>query len=536
MTAKFRASPSQKATALSPYGDLEGFEFTEKELIAGLSDPVWRISNLYKIVNAKKEVVTFRPNKAQLKLMKGLHTRNVILKARKMGFSTFIQILMLDTAMFSPNERGKVIAQDRETAEAIFRDVFKFAYDNLPEAFKIAEPLDGPASKSSITFTNNSVVEVTTSARGTTPTFLHVSEFGKIAAKDPGKAKEIITGSLTAVAEDGLIFVESTAEGQEGAFAEMVALAIALQEANNPLWKLDFKFHFFGWWEDPKYRAPKNAVVINKKDTAYFDDLETQIHRRLSPEQRAWYVLYRDRTYLGDEEKMWQEMPSTPEEAFKVSLEGSYFKEQFTRLRKEQRIGFCPYDDQYPVSTFWDIGQNDETAIWFIQPRRTYYAVINYIEASGEPFAYFVKEVDKFGYVLDYAYLPHDANHRRQGQDRNSTPEERIIAAAPHWRTWLVPRTPDKQMAISQTRTFLDLCVFDAANCAQGLKYLEQYRKEWNPRSGTWRNTPKHGPESNCADAFLGAGQAKAAGSFSSIGKMGSMDDFAGAEDTNLGF
>lgn len=525
----------------SSFGDLTDFGFTEEELLAGLADPVWRLSNLYKIVDAKKRVVTFRPNTAQLKLLKGIHTRNVVLKARKMGFSTFIQLFMLDTALFSANERGKVIAQDRDTAEAIFRDVFKYAYDNLPEPFKIAAPLDGAASKSSISFTNNSVVEVTTSARGTTPTFLHISEFGKIAAKDPGKAREIITGSITAVAEDGLVFVESTAEGQEGEFFKLVEQARAVQEAGKQLWKLDFKFHFFGWWEDPKYVAPKNAIVIPKKDQEYFEDLEEVIKHKLTPEQRAWYVIYRDRTYMGDEEKMWAEMPSIPDEAFKVSMEGAYFKEQFRQIRKEQRIGFCPYDDQFPVSTFWDIGADDETAIWFIQPRRTYYAVINYIEASGEPFSYFVNEVDKMGYVLDYAYLPHDANHRRQGQDRNMTPEEMIMAAAPHWRTWLVPRTPDKQMAIQQARTLLAQCVFDEVHCDVGLKRLESYRKEWNPRTGTWRSTPKHGPESNGADAFLQAAQAKASGAFSSVGKLGGVfgNDFGAADifsDADLGF
>jgi len=498
--------------------DLVVFDFTEEEARAGLGDIRWRLNNLYRIINAKKEVVLFKENAAQTYLYDNLHTRNVILKCRKLGFSTAIQLLMLDTAMFSSNEACRVIAQDLGIAEAIFRDVLKFSYDGLPDPLKTAIPIEGQATKTVIEFNNHSRIEVSTNARGTTPTMLHVSEFGKIAAKDPGKSKEIITGSITAVAEDGLIFVESTAEGQEGDFYDMVQMAIATMETGKPLWKLQFKFFFFAWFQNPNYRAPVGSVVIPQKDQAYFDELEVRLGVKITQEQRTWYVAFRDYTYMGDEEKMWAEQPSEANEAFKISMEGAYFKEQFTRIRKEGRIGMAPYDPQYPVSLFWDIGANDETAIWFIQPKRTHYAVINYYEASGEPFAHFVDVVDKLGYVLGYVYLPHDANQRRQGQDRNLTPEEMLSAAAPHWRFWLIPRTPDKVMAIQQARNILPLCVFDAENCAQGLKHLQNYRKEWNPRAGTWRNTPRHDKASNCADAFLQFAQAKAAGFFDAIG------------------
>ena len=508
----YKANSIDETTAPNPNYD------QAEELARNLGDPKWRLSNLYKIVDDKKQVVTFKPRKAQLKLLGSFHTRNVILKARKMGFSTFIQLLMLDTALFAPNESCVVIAQDRDIAEAIFRDVFRFAYDNLPPQLKNAAPVEGSASKSAIAFTNGSRVEVRTSARGTTPTFLHVSEFGKIAAKDPGKAREILTGSITAVPENGLIFVESTAEGQEGEFYNMVQTARAFQETGRPLWKLDFKFFFFPWFDDPKYVMPASTVAIPERDKAYFEDLEKQTSFILTPEQKAWYVKYRNVTYSGDREMMTEQMPSTADEAFSVSMEGAYFIEQFRQIRKDNRIGFCPYDPQFPVALFWDIGASDETAIWCIQPRRTYYAAINYLEASGEPYSYFVQEVDKLNYVLDYVYLPHDANHRRQGADRNMTPEEMLQQTAPHWRFWLVPRTPDKQMAIQQARSFLHLCVFDEEHCDLGLKRLQAYRKEWNPRTGNWRNTPRHGPESNAADAFLQAAQAKSAGFFSAVG------------------
>lgn len=494
------------------------FDFTEEELNKGFGNPRWRLNNLYRIVNAKQEVVIFRENEAQKYLFDNLHTRNVILKCRKLGFSTAIQILMLDTALWSENQACRVIAQDLGISESIFRNTIKFAYDGLPDIYKTAMPQDGQDSKTVIQFKNNSRIEVSTNARGTTPTMLHISEFGKIAAKDPSKSREIITGSITAVAEDGVIFVESTAEGQEGDFYNMVQTARTLQETGKPLWKLDFKFFFFPWYKNPNYVAPANVVTIPKQLEEYFTTIEAEAKVTLTPEQKAWYTSFLNNSYFGNVESMWAEQPSTPDEAFKISLEGAYFKDQFTRIRKENRITLCPYDPHYPVSLFWDLGANDMTAIWFIQPKRGHFGVINYIESSGEPLSYYVDEVDKLGYVLGYCYLPHDANHRRQGQDRNLTPEEMLQNIAPHWRFWLVPRTPDKQMAITQARNVLNLCVFDEANCAVGLKHLQNYRKEWNARAGTWRNTPRHDEASNGADAFLQFAQANAAGFFTASG------------------
>lgn len=494
--------------------DVVSYDFTEEEAAAGLSDPMWRLSNLYHVVNEQKQIVLFRPREAQLYLLNNLHTRNLILKPRKLGFSTQIQLLGLDTAIWSPVERVKIIALDIPLAQGIFRDTIKFAYDKLPDIFKNAAPLASDPSKNEIVFTNESIIEVSTNARGTTPTYLHVSELGKIAAKYPDKAEEILMGAITAVTANGLIFVESTAEGEEGIFYDMVQAALKVQESGAKLWPLDFKLFFYGWYMNPSYVSPVGSAIITPKDTEYFDKLEGELKIKLTPQQRSWYVGYRDKTYLGHEDKMFQEMPSTVQEAFKVSMEGTYWAVEFSNIRKRGGITKVPYDMHYPVNLFFDIGANDETAIWFLQAKRATFSVIDFYEASGEPYAHFVREVDSRGYVLGYVYLPHDADHRRQGQERNLTPEEMLMELAPHWRFQLVPRTPDKVMAIAQSRTVLPLCDFDEEKCKLGLRHLELYRKERNLRTGGWRATPRHDQHSNAADAFLQIGQAKAMGLF----------------------
>lgn len=490
------------------------FDFTEEELIEGLNDTMWRLNNLYRIINENKEVVPFRLKPVQVDLLDNMHFRNCIIKSRKHGISSAVQMKMLDTALFSPNERCRVIAQDLGISQAIFRDVLKFAYDGLPAPLKEVLPTSGDPSKETIEFKNGSIVEVSTNSRGTTPTFLHISEFGKISARDIGKAKEIVTGSITSVAKKGIIFVESTAEGAEGPFYEMVMRSQAIQDSRKPLYYFDFKLFFYPWFHDTRNVARPGAAVITELDNEYFDSVEAKTGTRLSLAQRTWYVSFRENTYFSDKQLMYQEQPSTVEEAFAQIVEGSYFVEQFRKVRRENRITSVPHNPQHAVSVFFDIGQGDACAMWAIEPRGASFAVVNFYECSGETLSHFAQKIDSWGYPIGYVFLPHDANHRRQGGDRNLTPEEMFNDVAPHLRTQIVPKTPDKIMAINQARNFLNMCIFDEVNCAQGLKHLQAYRKEKNERTGTYRNTPHHGPESNAADAFLQAAQAHANGMF----------------------
>ncbi len=117
---------------------------TEKEeLESKLSDWRWRITSgkLYKIKDKNWKVIDFIPNKYQLHLINNLHYKNLILKARQLGFSTMIQILMLDQALFRNNIACWVIAQGLKEAKSIFDNKIKFAYDNLPDWLRATRPL-----------------------------------------------------------------------------------------------------------------------------------------------------------------------------------------------------------------------------------------------------------------------------------------------------------------------------------------------------------------------------------------------------------
>jgi hypothetical protein len=474
-----------------------------------MADPWWRVTSgaMYKIIDKEKRIVPFRPNAAQFHFLRNMHSRNAIPKARQRGLSTVIQILMLDSALFQDNFEGVVIAQDKDAASSIFTNKLKFAYNNLPDFLLEKMPLQSD-SKTEIALPNNSKVTVTTSARSGTTSFLHVSEMGKIAAKFPDKAKEIMTGSIPSVPKNGIVCIESTAEGREGKFFEIVQQAIKLKEAGTRLTPLDFKLHFYSWWDADEYQLDPSHVLITKADHDYFNKLERKIGKFIEMPRRAWYV--KTREGFGDHEDMWQEYPSTVDECFMVSTEGTYYAEQFSRARKENRIRQVPHDQTLPVATFWDIGANDETAVWCVQNDRGAFNIINYVEATGEPFSYFVNWLKELKYTWDSHFLPHDALAKRQQGHSNQSAMEMIMSLAPSWNLQIVPRIAETIIGIQQVRDVFPRCWFDAERCKVGLEHLELYRKEWDRTHGCWKSQPRHDMHSNAADAFRQMAQAVA--------------------------
>lgn len=293
------------------------------ELERCLADPYWRLFSgcLYKIMlkgddDTDSFVMPFLPNEAQAKFIKRLWHRNIILKARQLGFTTLIAILWLDHALFNADQRCGIIAQDREASETIFRDKVKFAYDNLPPVIKERMPLARDSASELLFAHNNSSIRVATSMRSGTIHRLHISEFGKICAKFPDKAKEVMTGSIPAVPTNGVLVIESTAEGQQGDFYNLTQTAQANFAQKKILTPKDYRFHFYAWWQEPKYRLEVGSIKLSADDHAYFDEVEMIVGRDMQlditihPEQRAWYVATREADFRGNVDRMWQEYPS----------------------------------------------------------------------------------------------------------------------------------------------------------------------------------------------------------------------------------
>lgn len=478
----------------------------EGQLLKNLKDPVWRLSNLYMIMDKDGAEVLFRPNEVQAKFLLELWYRNIVAKARQRGFSTAVQILMLDTALFEDNIRAAVIAQDQTAASVIFRDKIKFAYNHLHPVILEMRPLIVD-SATEIGFDNNSVISVSTSVRSGTLQFLHVSEFGRICARYPDKAREIVTGSLPAVAQNGIVVIESTAEGAEGSFHDMTKIAQAIQQRGKKLSKREYRLHFASWWDADEYETDPEDVIITSEDHAYFFGIEAEIGRPINERKRAWYVATRQNDFAGDKQKMFQEYPSTIKEAFEVSNEGVILHAQLTLARLQGRVTTVPYDPRVPVNTFWDLGLNDKMSIWFHQRVGLRDHWIKYLEGAGEPYDYFVKQMQETGWVWGKHYLPHDGNKRNPGATQIKTAADMLEELGLR-DIEIVEKINDLwQQGIPQMRNAFASYWFDATECAVGLAHLDLYKKEWNDRMAVWKDKPRHDDHSNAADALRQHGQ-----------------------------
>jgi hypothetical protein len=459
-------------------------------------DKLARLSDgFYSIKDKTGLKVPFRMNADQAKFIGERHGLDVILKARQRGFTTVIQLDMLDDCLFTPNLSAGVIAHSLTDAKAFFKDKIKFAYDNLPREFQELVPAEND-SADSLRFGNGSSIRVGLSLRSGTIQRLHVSEYGKLCAKYPDRAKEVKTGAFNTVHVGQRITVESTAEGRGGAYYEMVQIARRLEDEGRALTDLDFKFHFYPWWTDEGY-VLNGDVVETSERAEYFQELgEKGIS--LSREQRAWYIKKAEQQ--GDDMK--QEFPSTADEAFDVALEGAYLAPQMRKMRAEGRICRIPVLDK-PVYTTWDLGVGDAMSITFWQDVGMERRAIDYLESSGEGFGYYAAELGKKGYNYERHYMPHDADHRRLGVNAKSAKQHAEDAGIKPVE--VLPRIATELDGIQASRSFLPSVWIDQERCARLILCLDSYRREWDEKGAVWKDKPVHDEYSHGYKSFESA-------------------------------
>jgi hypothetical protein len=296
-----------------------------------LQDKFWRLNNLYWIKDKQGKEVLFQMNEAQLEYFRNKHNKNLIPKSRQLGFTTLEVLDGLDSCLFIDNFDYGIIAHTVDDAEKIFTNKVNFAFDRLPEFIREARrPNTDRAGE--LRFPNGSSISVSAGFRGGTLRKLLVSEFAKICAKYPEKAREIVTGALNAVPLDGEATIESTGEGMNGYFFEMCEAAIGKED----LTPLDFKIHFFPWWKAKEYRLNPAGISISQENEAYFARLEDG-GIKLDAHQKAWYE--KKSQEQGDDIR--REFPSTYEEVFSASGRPVFSQDQLAAdIRKAKERPF----------------------------------------------------------------------------------------------------------------------------------------------------------------------------------------------------
>ena len=465
----------------------------------------WRLDHLYKVTDKDGKLVRFVMNDDQRRFIRNIWTRNIILKARQRGFSTLMQVLSLDHAMFNKFANCVVIADTLPNAGKLFGKV-ELAFKQLPDAIKDAFPVKAQTSRSLIEFEHGSTVSVSTSSRGGTVQLLHVSELGKISRKYPLRASEIVSGAFESVSIDSIIVVESTAEGAAGEFWDLCEPAIKRWESGEPETALDWRLFFSAWFSDPDYRLTDEdtaVVAISDEKNRYFDGLQAALGVTIDANQRAWY-LKKEET---QKRKMKAEYPSTPLEAFEQAVEGAVFGQEMTSVREAGRITVVPLDVNYPVNTFWDFGLGRRNPIWLHQRIGLQNRWVKYFDDFGKGLGWWWRTLEAWRmahgeFAWGVHYLPHDADAEILGE--SVTTKHRILDAAGMRNITVVPRVAEKSIGIDLMRTKLPADNwFDRVECAEGIKCLDGYQYEWNEKMGQWSRTPLANWAAHGADAWM---------------------------------
>lgn len=470
---------------------------TDKEYIDKyLPSKLWRLNNLYTIINKKGMRIRFNMNIAQHKVYAASlkHSRLIILKSRQQGISTLWLVAFFDDCVFYSDFTSGLMAQGTDEAETLLMRT-KVLWDELPEAVK--EFLNIEVLKNNtkeFSLTNGSSIFVRTSFRSTTLQRLHISEFGKIANKYPERARETKTGTLQAIAPGNTAVIESTAEG-DNVYKQMWDTAIAYA---GELTDKDFMPVFLSWIDDPDCELTRDQIP-DAKAIKYFTDLESALNVKLTDKQKNfWVAQYRE---LGND--IFQEYPASPEEAFLKNRDGTYYASLYMRnIRANSREITNLFDPNLDVQVAVDLGRNDFFVLIFFQTYTDGWRIINNYKNTGFGIQHYCEVMDDLTKQLNYnistIVLPHDAEVRDLTSDMT---REEAFWKFGYKKTIIVDRTKD----INNDRELLRQAMDDMYIDPQAQYIIDcflNYTKEWDERRGVWKDTHEHNDYSHGADAL----------------------------------
>lgn len=499
---------------------------TAEQLRSHLASRKWRLENLHTILAGGTEehpeigLRPFTPNPAQIDYDRNSHTLDAILKARKMGFSTFKAVDICDEATLVSNMTFGIIDYTLPDAKKKLQMV-RTSWENMdngrlhPKTWRLGKelkkrnPIIGDA-KESLEWHNGSTLAVSTSFRGSTPNYLWLSEFGKIAAFRSGQATEIVNGAFNSILPGQRITSESTHEaGKFGEHYKLLSRAMKAQSLPR-LTSMDWKFHFFPWWRHPAYRMEPDGRPIRPEIERYFQQLAARHGIVCTEAQMFWYDLKQQEQGYG----MKKEFPSTPGEAFEALVTGAIWGREITDLRAAGRVKPLEVGPE-PIYTFWDLGYSDFTAIWLIQPAGRDVLVHNFYQNHRLHTGRYMEVIKKwerhYDRTISQHFLPHDAESHGGG---GISPIELLLEAGmPRREITIVPRSPDPWVGINHARTLLGRAYFnegttdciierDGVEFPSGLACLENYKTRVNQQGDYETNIIVHDEFSHPADGF----------------------------------
>ena len=359
------------------------------------------IESFLKIRTKDGKIVPFKLNKPQLKfyealknqLQSGKGGKFIVLKARQMGFSTLTESVLFKICATKKNISAGIVAHEMSATNNLF-EMFKRYYNNLPDALK-PEMLKSNAKE--LVFDNKegtglgSRIQLYSAeareglGRSSTFNLLHISEYAFWKEQ-----KNTLTALLQCVPEDGIVIIESTANGFDE-FKERWDKAVSGESEYIPI--------FCAWHELDEYRkeVPKDFVL-------QAEERSLKALYNLDDEQVYWRRMKIATEFNGDINAFKQEYPSCPEEAF-ISTGNCVFSKELiisrlAKIRNQEpiKVGRFEYEkkifsrDEAKITNIkWVDDANGEIVIHKLPEENKHYALGG--DTSGEGSDYFTGKV-----------------------------------------------------------------------------------------------------------------------------------------------
>lgn len=221
--------------------------------------------------------------------------------------------------------------------------------------------------------------------------------------------------------------------------------------------------------------------------------------QKVSWRDNPWFpnVLRQEMEYLKG--KDFEEYLHIWEGELKVFADGAIYKKQLEKLKKDGRLCRIPVESGVEVHTFWDLGRDDDTAIWFMQQVGREHRFIDYYAARFEDIEHYARVIKDKGYLYGSHWMPHDVSVQVLGM---KTTRQKMFEAAGVRPIEVVPRIPDLMDGIAMVKQILDTCWIDEERCAEGFKALANYSRKYDDERDTYSERPVHNWASNGSDAF----------------------------------
>lgn len=209
---------------------------------------------------------------------------------------------------------------------------------------------------------------------------------------------------------------------------------------------------------------------------------------------------------LPDDELARQRSIQTPEQyaqeyecSFETAISGAYYARELRAARAGNRIRAVAYDPAVPVTTWWDLGRTDATAVIFAQFVGHEIHLIDYAEDTGLDLAAWAKVLQARPYLYARHHLPHDADAKHLAAGGRSIADQlRALNVKP----LTVHPAQDVLHGINQGRLIFSRCYFDETRCERLLDCLAYYHAKVDEKHQVERPEPEHDWSSHAADAF----------------------------------